>query len=59
MTFDKHVKKRDHILFKLWSKLDVYVAAIEIVKKLKSIVYTVEESESIINVWKQREGKPM
>ena len=31
MTFGKYIKKRDHIIFfKLYSKFDVYMAAIEI-----------------------------
>ena len=53
MTFDKYIKKRNYIIFfKLYSKFDVNMTAIDILKKFKSIAFTVKKSESIINVTK-------
>ena len=54
-TFDKYIKKRDHIIFfKLYSKFDVHMAAIEIVKKLKSIVFTVEQTVKVSSTYRNQ-----
>ena len=51
VTFDENVQERDCVvLFKFNSEFNVCVTVIEIVQKLSCSVFTVKQSEGIVNV---------